>query len=72
MGDSAFFVSMVPYCMLHFGKPFPETIFANIGGIIFCWIAARTKSIWGAVVLHIALAIAMDFFAIAQKLNWIG
>jgi membrane protease YdiL (CAAX protease family) len=72
MGDSAFFVSMVPYCMLHFGKPFPETIFAIIGGIIFCWIAARTKSIWGAVVLHIALAMAMDFFSIAQKLNWIG
>ncbi|MGJ8656186.1 MAG: CPBP family glutamic-type intramembrane protease [Akkermansiaceae bacterium] len=72
MGDSAFFVSMVPYCMLHFGKPFPETIFAIIGGIIFCWIAARTKSIWGAVVLHVALAMAMDFFSIAQKLNWIG
>ena len=71
MGDSAFFVSMVPYCMLHFGKPFPETIFAIFGGIIFCWIAARTKSIWGAVVLHVALAIAMDFFSIAQKLDWI-
>ncbi len=72
MGDSAFFVSMIPYCMLHFGKPFPETIFAIIGGIIFCWIAARTKSIWGAVVLHVALAMAMDFFSIAQKLSWIG
>jgi len=71
MGDAAFFVSMVPYCMLHFGKPFPETIFAILGGIIFCWIAARTKSIWGAVVLHVALAMAMDFFSIAQKLNWI-
>ncbi len=72
MGDSAFFVSMVPYCMLHFGKPPQETFFAIIGGIIFCWIAARTKSIWGAVVLHVALAMAMDFFSIAQKLNWIG
>jgi membrane protease YdiL (CAAX protease family) len=72
MGDSAIFVSMVPYCMLHFGKPFSETIFAIVGGIIFCWIALRTKSIWGAVVLHVALAIAMDFFSIAQKLNWIG
>ncbi len=72
MGDSAFFVSMVPYCMLHLGKPFQETIFAIIGGIIFCWIATRTKSIWGAVVLHVALAMAMDFFSIAQKLNWIS
>lgn len=72
MGDSAIFVSMVPYCMLHFGKPFSETIFAIIGGIIFCWIALRTKSIWGAVVLHVGLAMAMDFFSIAQKLNWIG
>lgn len=71
MGDAAFFVSMVPYCTLHFGKPFPETLFAIVGGIIFCWIAARTKSIWGAVVLHIALAMAMDFFSIAQKLDWI-
>jgi uncharacterized protein len=71
MGDAAFFVSMIPYCTLHFGKPFPETLFAILGGIIFCWIAARTKSIWGAVVLHIALAMAMDFFSIAQKLDWI-
>lgn len=70
-GDAAFFVSMVPYCMLHFGKPLPETVFALFGGIIFCWIAARTKSIWGAVVLHVALAVAMDGFAIAQKLGYL-
>ncbi|MFK7910523.1 MAG: CPBP family intramembrane glutamic endopeptidase [Akkermansiaceae bacterium] len=70
-GDASFFISMVPYCMLHFGKPVPETLFAIVGGIIFCWIAARTKSIWGAVVLHVSLALAMDFFAIAQKLEYI-
>ena len=65
-GDASFFVSMVPYCMLHFGKPMAETVFAVVGGIIFCWIAARTKSIWGAVVLHVCLALAMDFFAILR------
>ena len=70
-GDASFFVSMVPYCMLHFGKPMAETVFALVGGIIFCWIAARTKSIWGAVVLHVCLALAMDFFAILQKLGYL-
>lgn len=70
-GDAAFFISMIPYCMLHFGKPVEETVFALFGGIIFCWIAARTNSIWGAVVLHVSLAVAMDFFAILQKLGYL-
>jgi uncharacterized protein len=70
-GDASFFVSMVPYSMIHLGKPVPETLFAIVGGIVFCWIAARTKSIWGAVVLHISLALAMDVFAIGQKLGYL-
>lgn len=70
-GDAAVLVSMVPYCMIHFGKPLPETLFAIVGGIIFGMIALRTGSILGAVVLHVGLAASMDAFAIAQRLGWL-
>ena len=64
IGANAIFVMLVPYCMIHFGKPLPETFGAIGAGVILGTLAMRTRSIWGGVVIHIGVATAMDVLAL--------
>jgi membrane protease YdiL (CAAX protease family) len=64
MGSTAVFVMIVPYCMIHYGKPLPETLGAIGAGIILGTLAMRTRSIWGGVLIHIGVAITMDMLAL--------
>ncbi len=64
LGSHAIFVMIVPYCMIHFGKPVPETIGAIFAGIILGTLAMRTKSIWGGVMIHVGVALTMDLLAL--------
>ena len=66
MGSQAIFAAVVPYCMIHFGKPFLETIAAIIAGIILGTLAMRTRSIWGGFMVHVGVALSMDTAAILQ------
>jgi len=63
-GANAIFVMAVPYCMIHYGKPMPETIGAILAGLLLGTFAMRTKSIWGGILIHMGVAIAMDVFAL--------
>lgn len=63
-GANAIFVMIVPYCMIHYGKPLPETIGAILAGLILGTIAMRTKSIWGGALIHIGVATTMDVLAL--------
>jgi membrane protease YdiL (CAAX protease family) len=65
-GSGAIFVMMVPYTMIHFGKPMLETFGAIIAGIALGTLAMRTRSMWGGAFLHIAVAITMDLLAVNQ------
>ncbi|MGE0549738.1 MAG: CPBP family intramembrane glutamic endopeptidase [Kofleriaceae bacterium] len=63
LGSNAIFVMLVPYCMIHYGKPMAET-FGSIGaGLLLGTLAMRTRSIWGGVLIHIAVAMTMDILA---------
>lgn len=63
-GVNAVFVMVVPYCMIHFHKPGLEAI-ASIGaGVILGVLAYRTRSIFGGVLIHFAVAVTMDVLAI--------
>jgi membrane protease YdiL (CAAX protease family) len=64
MGANSIFVMIVPYCMIHYGKPLSETCGAIIAGLILGTIAMRTKSIWGGVLIHIGVATTMDVLAL--------
>ena len=64
LGSNAVFVMIVPYCMIHYGKPLPETLGAIFAGLILGTMAIRTKSIWGGVLIHIGVAITMDLLAL--------
>ncbi len=66
MGANAIFVMIVPYCMIHYGKPMAETVGAIFAGVILGTLAMRTRSIWGGVVIHVGVAWTMDLLAIAQ------
>jgi membrane protease YdiL (CAAX protease family) len=65
LGANAIFVMIVPYCMIHYGKPMAETFGAIGAGLILGTLAMRTRSIWGGVLIHIGVAITMDVLALA-------
>ncbi|HET9627305.1 MAG TPA: CPBP family intramembrane glutamic endopeptidase [Kofleriaceae bacterium] len=64
LGANAIFVMLVPYCMIHFGKPMPETLGAIGAGLILGTLAMRTRSIWGGVLIHVGVATTMDLLAL--------
>jgi membrane protease YdiL (CAAX protease family) len=64
MGANAIFVMMIPYCMIHYGKPAPETFGAIGAGLVLGTLAMRTRSIWGGVLIHCGVAITMDVLAL--------
>jgi membrane protease YdiL (CAAX protease family) len=63
IGANAIFVMIVPYCMIHYGKPMVETLGALVAGTVLGTIAMRTRSIWGGVLIHMGVALTMDMLA---------
>jgi membrane protease YdiL (CAAX protease family) len=66
MGSSAIFAMMIPYVMIHFGKPMPECFAAILAGVVLGTLALRTRSIWAGFLIHVSVALSMDFAAILQ------
>jgi uncharacterized protein len=66
-------VSVMPYMMIHFSKLLPEAAASVVAGFILGYLAWKTKSIWGGVCVHCAVAITMDLLALAHKsqLPWL-
>jgi membrane protease YdiL (CAAX protease family) len=69
-GVYAIFVMMVPYCMLHFNKPLPETLAAICGAIVLGFMSLRTRSIWLGTAIHITIAGLMDAASLWRK-GWL-
>ena len=67
LGAYAIFVMTVPYAMIHFGKPFPETMGAVVAGLALGTLSLSTGSIWGGVLIHVAVALTMDLLALWQR-----
>ncbi len=67
IGSYAIFVMVVPYVMIHFGKPVAETIGSIIAGTALGTLSLRTRSIFGGVLIHVAVAWGMDILAMLQK-----
>jgi uncharacterized protein len=66
MGFYAVFAMIIPYCMIHFGKPFPETLAAIIAGFVLGVLSLRTKTIWLGFLIHVSVAWSMDLTALIQ------
>jgi len=67
IGAYAIFLMSVPYTMIHFQKPLPETVGAIVAGVALGTLALRTRSIFGGVFIHIAVAWSMDMTALWQR-----
>jgi membrane protease YdiL (CAAX protease family) len=50
--------------MIHFGKPFPETLGAIFAGIFLGTLAFRTGSIWIGFFIHESVAFTMDIVSL--------
>lgn len=60
-------LASIPYMMIHFVKPTPETIASFFGGVFLCWLAFKYKNIAIGFYLHVILAISMDVFVLFHK-----
>jgi membrane protease YdiL (CAAX protease family) len=63
IGKGAIFVQAIPFVLLHFGKPFLETLFCIPGGFILGYVAYRTRSFLPCFIIHFGFYIGMIFFA---------
>lgn len=55
-------IQMVPFVLLHFGKPEIETLSCIITGLWFGWIAYRGKSFWPAFIIHTFINFIISVF----------
>ncbi len=71
-GYHALMIMAIPYVMIHFNKPIPETIGALFAGLLLGYLALKAKSIWPGVALHWGIAVTMDLLAIAHQHGGVG
>ena len=70
LGAYSILVMTIPYCMIHFGKPLPEVLGAIGAGVVLGFMSLSTRSIWLGAMLHIAVAVTMDFAALWHADRW--
>lgn len=66
-GTGAIFSMIVPYSMIHFGKPYLEVCSALIAGAVLGSLSIRTRSIWAGVAVHVTVALMMDILSLDRK-----
>lgn len=57
---------VVTYCVLHFGKPYGETVSSIFGGYLLGVFAYYSKNIYGGIAIHMGIAVLMDIAAYIQ------
>jgi membrane protease YdiL (CAAX protease family) len=67
LGASAIFVMAVPYCMIHYGKPYLEAHGAIVAGVVLGTLAMKTRSVYAGFLVHIAVAAGMDFLSLYKR-----
>lgn len=66
-GFYSIFMMTVPYTMIHYGKPMPETIGAILAGIVLGTLSLKSRSVWLGILIHYSVAITMDLCALWRK-----
>jgi membrane protease YdiL (CAAX protease family) len=67
LGLGAIFSMIVPYCMIHYGKPYLETCGAIVAGTVLGSLSMKTRSIYAGFLVHITVAILMDLLALERR-----
>jgi membrane protease YdiL (CAAX protease family) len=66
-GSGAIFAMAVPYCMIHYGKPYLEAMGAIVAGIALGSISMMTRSIYQGFMVHITVAALMDWLSLYHR-----
>jgi membrane protease YdiL (CAAX protease family) len=69
-GSGAIWMMLLPYVMIHFTKPILEALGAVFAGTVLALMSLRTRSIWGGVTIHVAVAWTMDALVLSQTGWW--
>ena len=67
IGNAAILVQMIPFALVHGGKPLPEAVGAIFVGILLGYFALATRTFLYCALLHFLVAFSMDIAALAQK-----
>lgn len=67
IGNAAVAVSVIPFVLLHIGKPELEAYGSALAGIALAIIALRAKSFYPAVLLHFLVAATLDLLAVIRR-----
>lgn len=67
LGFYSVFVMIIPYCMVHFGKPLPETLAAIVAGCVLGVLSLKSQSIAPGFILHCGTALGMDLAALWRR-----
>ena len=59
-GYYSILIQMIPFVILHNGKPMPETFGAILGGIALGLLAFRTRSFLYGVIVHMGIMFSID------------
>lgn len=71
-GYNALLIMAIPYVMVHFNKPLPETFGALGAALILGSLALRAGSCVPGIFLHWAVGMTMDILAIGKSLGGFG
>ncbi|MBD3310528.1 CPBP family intramembrane metalloprotease [Candidatus Woesearchaeota archaeon] len=64
-GRDAIFIQMIPFALLHLGKPGVEAFTTIITGLILGYIALKSKAWWPAWLSHLSIGLTIGIYA-----NW--
>ena len=67
LGAASILGMVVPYTMIHFGKPWLEVSGAIVAGVVLGSLAARTRSIWAGFLVHATVGVLMDVLALEHR-----
>jgi membrane protease YdiL (CAAX protease family) len=66
-GSGAIFSMVVPYCMIHYGKPYHEAMAAVIAGVVLGSLSMKTRSIYAGFLVHATVAVLNDVLALSRR-----
>ncbi|MCK5391084.1 MAG: CPBP family intramembrane metalloprotease [Deltaproteobacteria bacterium] len=62
--EGSIIIQMIPFVLLHFGKPEIETISTIFTGLLWGYICYRGKSFWPAYIMHIVVNVSNKAFVL--------
>jgi membrane protease YdiL (CAAX protease family) len=66
-GSGAIWSMVVPYCMVHYGKPYLECDAAVIAGVVLGSLSMRTNSIYAGFLVHGTIGLLNDVLALDRR-----